>query len=343
MSKVTLSELAAHIGAELQGDPQAEVESIASLDKAGDHQVAFLTNPKYKTHLKEAKATAVIVSPDVAEEVNSNALVMANPYLGYALAAQLLDTSPAHASSIHPSAVVDGVTLGSNVSIGAHAVIEPGSEIGDGAVIGANSYIGHNSKLGENTHIFSNVTLYHRTVIGADCRIHSGTVVGADGFGYANDKGNWVRIPQTGRVIIEDNVEIGALVTIDRGALDDTIIRAGVIIDDHCHVAHNVEIGDRTAIAGAATFAGSVKVGKQCVIGGASVVNGHIEIGDNVHYSGMSMVMRGEKEPGVYSSGVITLPNKEWRKNAARFPKLDEMYRRIKALESELNALKGDD
>ncbi|TCI03017.1 UDP-3-O-(3-hydroxymyristoyl)glucosamine N-acyltransferase [Corallincola luteus] len=343
MPTFTLSELAEHLGAKLIGDGTVEVESVASLDSAGDRQVAFLTNPKYKEQLQACSASAVIVAPAVAELCPTNAIVMANPYLGYAKAAQLLDTSPEPSQGIHPTAVLDDVTLGQGVSVGAYTVIEPGSIIADGARIGANCYIGHCSQIGAETRIFSNVVMYHRTHTGVACRIHSGAVIGADGFGYANDAGNWVRIPQTGQVILGDNVEIGACTTVDRGALENTVIHSGVIIDDHCHVAHNVVMGERTAVAGATTFAGSVTVGKQCVIGGASVINGHIEIADNVHYSGMSMVMRGAKEPGVYSSGVITLPNKEWRKNAARFPKLDEMYRRIKVLEDELNALKRED
>jgi UDP-3-O-[3-hydroxymyristoyl] glucosamine N-acyltransferase len=342
MAKFTLSELATHIGAELQGDPNVEVESIASLSSAGDHQVAFVTDRKYLSQLAESKAAAVILTAEAAALCPTNCLVMANPYVGYAKAAQLLDNSPEPSVGIHNTAILDGVTLGDDVSVGAYTLIEPGTIIGDGARIGANCYIGHNSVIGRQTRIFNNTTLYHRTIIGDECRIHSGAVIGADGFGYANQSGEWIRIPQTGRVTIGNRVEIGACTTIDRGAIQDTIINDGVIIDNHCHIAHNVNIGARTAMAGCTTVAGSVTIGKQCVIGGASVVNGHIEIGDNVHYSGMSMIMRGEKEPGVYSSGVITLPNKEWRKNAARFPKLDEMYRRIKALESELNALKSE-
>lgn len=227
--------------------------------------------------------------------------------------------------------------LGNNVSIGANAVIESGVELGDNVVIGAGCFVGKNSKIGAGSRLWANVTIYHEIQIGQNCLIQSGTVVGADGFGYANDRGNWVKIPQIGRVIIGDRVEIGACTTIDRGALDDTVIGNGVIIDNQCQIAHNVVIGDNTAVAGGVIMAGSLKIGRYCMIGGASVINGHMEICDKVTVTGMGMVMRPITEPGVYSSGIPLQPNKVWRKTAALVMNIDDMSKRLKSLERKVN------
>ncbi|PLN16870.1 UDP-3-O-(3-hydroxymyristoyl)glucosamine N-acyltransferase, partial [Klebsiella pneumoniae] len=189
--------------------------------------------------------------------------------------------------------------------------------LGDNVVIGAGCFVGKNTKIGAGSRLWANVTVYHEIEIGENCLIQSSTVIGADGFGYANDRGNWVKIPQLGRVIIGDRVEIGACTTIDRGALDDTVIGNGVIIDNQCQIAHNVVIGDNTAVAGGVIMAGSLKIGRYCMIGGASVINGHMEICDKVTVTGMGMVMRPISEPGVYSSGIPLQPNKAWRKTAA--------------------------
>jgi UDP-3-O-[3-hydroxymyristoyl] glucosamine N-acyltransferase len=200
-------------------------------------------------------------------------------------------------------------------------------------IIGAGCFIGKNSRVGCNTKLWANVTVYHEVVIGADCLIQSGTVIGADGFGYANDAGRWIKIPQLGRVIIGDRVEIGACTTIDRGAIDDTIVADGVILDNQCQVAHNVEIGENTAISGGTLLAGSLKIGKHCLIGGGSVINGHMEITDNVSITGMSMVMRPIDKAGVYSSGIPAQSNREWRRQTARVMKIDDMHKRLAQLE----------
>lgn len=263
---------------------------------------------------------------------------MRNPYLTYARMAQILDTTPQPAQDIAPSAVIDpSAKLGNNVAIGANAVIESGVVLGDNVVIGAGCFVGKNTKIGAGSRLWANVTIYHEIEIGENCLIQSSTVIGADGFGYANDRGNWVKIPQLGRVIIGDRVEIGACTTIDRGALDDTLIGNGVIIDNQCQIAHNVVIGDNTAVAGGVIMAGSLKIGRYCMIGGASVINGHMEICDKVTVTGMGMVMRPISEPGVYSSGIPLQPNKAWRKTAALVMNIDEMSKRLKAIERKVN------
>ncbi len=202
--------------------------------------------------------------------------------------------------------------------------------------IGAGCFIGKNAAIGADTKLWANVTIYHNVVLGEQCLVQSSTVIGADGFGYANNKGEWVKIPQLGSVRIGNRVEIGACTTIDRGALGDTIIEDNVIIDNQMQIAHNVQIGYGTAMAGGTIVAGSTKIGKYCIIGGASVLNGHIEIADGVTITGMGMVMRSIEEKGMFSSGIPLQPNREWRKTAARVMKIDEMNKRLKTVEKKL-------
>ncbi|RJG49072.1 UDP-3-O-(3-hydroxymyristoyl)glucosamine N-acyltransferase [Motilimonas pumila] len=337
MHNISLAELANKIGATVAGNDEHIVSRVSSFAKSSKDAVIFVVDEKYLKQLDVVDFGAVILKPEHAEGFEGTALVMSNPYLGFALATQLLDTTPAPAKDIAPTAVIDKTAkLGSGVVVGANAVIESGVEIGANTEIGAGCFIGKNTKIGENGRIWANVSIYHEVVIGHSCCIQSGTVIGADGFGYANEKGRWVKIPQLGTVLIGDRVEIGANTCIDRGALDDTLIADGVIIDNLCQIAHNCEIGENTAIAGAATFAGSLKIGKNCMVGGASVLNGHMEICDNVHITGMSMVIRPIDKPGVYSSGIPLQPNKEWRKTAARTLNIDSMHKRIKELEKQL-------
>jgi UDP-3-O-[3-hydroxymyristoyl] glucosamine N-acyltransferase len=267
----------------------------------------------------------------------TNALVVKDPYVGFARVAQLLDSTPQPALDIHPTAIIAAdVQLGQNVAIGPHAVIESGVVLGDGVAIGPGCFVGKNSRLGKGSRLWANVTIYHNVEIGDACLIQSGTVIGADGFGYANERGEWIKIPQVGKVILGNRVEIGASTTIDRGAIDDTIIADNVIIDNQCQIAHNVEIGYGTAIAGGTVIAGSAKIGKYCIIGGAAVINGHIQVCDQATITGMSMVMRSISEPGIYSSGVPAQSNKEWRKMAARVLHIDEMHKRLNQLEKRI-------
>ena len=329
-----LDDIAKKIGAVVQGDGQCEISSIATLAAAKSGQIAFLANSKYSEQLATTKASAVIVTEAEAEKCHTNALVMANPYMGYALVAQLLDTSPKPANSIHASAVIDdSAIIGEDVTIGANAVIEAGVCLSNGVSIGAGSFIGIAAQIGANSTIWSNVSVYHGVVIGENCSVHANTVIGSDGFGYANNKGSWVKIPQLGTVIIGDNVEIGASTTIDRGALGDTIIKNGVILDNQIQIAHNVVIGENTAMAACSVIAGSTEIGKNCVIAGLVGINGHINIADGCVFTGMTMVTKSLSEPGVYSSGMPCQPNKEWHKNNARIRKLESLTKRLNILE----------
>ncbi len=334
MALIRLADLAQQLDAQLHGDGDIVITGIASMGSAAAGQITFLAESRFREKLSSCQASAVVLSADDLTYCRSAALVVKNPYLTYARMAQLLDTTPAPAEDIAPSAAISPMArLGRQVAVGANAVIESGAVLGDNVVIGPGCFIGKNTRIGTGTRLWANVTLYHEVSIGEHCLIQSGTVIGADGFGYANDRGTWIKIPQLGKVIVGDRVEIGACTTIDRGALDDTVIGNGVIIDNQCQIAHNVVIGDNTAVAGGVIMAGSLKIGRYCMIGGASVINGHMEICDKVTITGMGMVMRPITEPGVYSSGIPLQPNKIWRKTAALVMNISEMSKRLKAIE----------
>ncbi|OCG23848.1 UDP-3-O-(3-hydroxymyristoyl)glucosamine N-acyltransferase [Gilliamella sp. wkB108] len=332
-----LGQLAEQLDAKLHGDGNLTITGVASMKSAVFGQITFLSDKKLHNQLSECKASAVVMTEESLKYWEGSALIVKNPYLAYAKLAQCLDTTPVPAKDIAASAVIDlTAQIGKNVAIGANAVIESGVVLADNCIIGAGCFIGKNTVIGASSKLWANVTIYHNCVIGEHCLIQSGTVIGADGFGYANDKGQWVKIPQLGRVIIGNNVEIGASTTIDRGALDDTVIGNGVIIDNQCQIAHNDIIGDHTAVAGGVIMAGSLTIGRHCLIGGASVINGHMEICDQVTVTGMGMVMRPITEPGVYSSGIPLQENKVWRKTASLVLHIDAMNKRLKALEKKI-------
>lgn len=338
----SLSQIAEHLGAEIVGNADCRIECIATLANATVGCISFLSNKKYRAQLADCRASAVLIHPAQLSYCQSNsdmtALVVDDPYLAYALLARLMDTTPSQAPGIAPSAVVDvSAVISPGASIGANAVISAAAHIGEGAIIGAGCFIGERSSVGQGTRLWANVSVYHGVSIGQDCLFQSGVVIGSDGFGYApqsakNDKNadKWLKIPQLGGVTIGDRVEVGSNTTIDRGALDDTVIGNGVIIDDHCHVAHNVIIGEHTAMAGGAMIAGSTTIGAGCTIAGKAGIAGHLLISANVVITSMSQVIKDIPEPGIYSSGMGTMPNRQWRKVNARIRQLDGMYKNIR-------------
>ncbi|WP_323752706.1 UDP-3-O-(3-hydroxymyristoyl)glucosamine N-acyltransferase [Marinobacter sp.] len=331
-----LQEIADALGASLRGDPDARMSGMATLQAAGPGHISFLANPSYGKYLKETQAGAVIVSPAMADEAQTNVLILDNPYMGYARLSHWFDRAPVAQAGIHPTAVVDpSATISSTSSIGPHVVIEAEVVVGERVVVGAGSVVGARSCIGDHTVLNPRVTLAHDVQIGQRCSILSGAVIGGAGFGFANEKGEWHRIAQLGGVVLGDDVEIGANTTIDRGALGPTVIGNGVKLDNLIQVAHNVQIGDHSAMAAMVAIAGSTRIGKYCVFGGASAVAGHLEIADQVHLTGMSMVTNDISESGVYSSGLPADKNRQWRKNAVRFRQLDGLARRIKELEKK--------
>lgn len=333
----TLRDVAEALGAELRGDGTVRIDGVATLQSALPGQISFLANPRYAGQLHETQASAVILSPDMAEESPTNVLLLDNPYLGYARLSHWFDPLPVAEPGVHPSAVVDErARVAESASIGPQTVIAADAVIGEHAVIGAGSFVGERSVVEQGTRLHARVTLYHDVVVGCRCLLESGAVIGSNGFGFANEKGVWHRIAQIAGVLIGDDVEVGANTTVDRGALEPTRIGDGVKLDNLVQIGHNVQIGDHTAMAAMVGIAGSTVVGRHCVFGGASGVSGHLTITDGVQLTGMTMVTHSIRKPGVYSSGLAADDNRKWQKNAVRFRQLDKMARRLRNLEKKL-------
>ena len=333
----TLSELAERVGAELKGDAGEQISGLNTLQDATAGELAFLANPAYARYLENTGASAVILTPAQAEAWAGNALILDNPYLGYASLSHLFDTDRGQPEGVHSTAVLaEDVQIHPTAAIGSGVVVESGAQISQGVRIDAGAIIGHDSVIGEGSHICRNVTVCHGVFIGKRSIIHANAVIGADGFGHARSDGQWHKIAQIGGVIIGDDVEIGSCACIDRGALGDTVIHDGVRIDNLVQIAHNVVIGKHTAIAANVGVSGSTKVGENCTIAGASGLAGHITIADHVHLSGMAMVTKSITRSGAYASGTGLMDAGEWRKNAVRFRKLDDMAKRLKQCERRL-------
>ena len=337
--KISLAQLAEKLDLELKlaenSDPsKIFIESCAPLNLANSSQLSFLSNPKYEKHLSSSKAGVLIISPQLANNCQVNALISEDPYLSFAKAAYLFSNVSPIASGLANSSTIDAsAELDKTSHIGPNATISARAKIGKGVRIGANVFVGEGVVIGDNTIIYPNATIYHGVSLGEDVIIHAGVVLGSDGFGLANDNGKWLKIPQLGSVLIYDNVEIGANTTIDRGALGDTVINTGVKIDNLVQIAHNVQIGAHTAIAAKVGIAGSTKIGANCLIGGASGVNGHISICDNTILAGMAMVTKSINTPGMYASGLPAQPQRQWHKDIAYIHRLGNLFKKIKVLE----------
>jgi len=339
----TLGQLAERLGATLRGSAERQINGLATLQDAQPEQLSFLANPQYRKFLGQTQAGALLLTSADAEGYAGDALLVANPYLAYAELSHLFDRKPQAVAGVHPTAAVAAdAQVHASASIGPYAVIESGAQIAAGVSIGAHCVVGARSVVGEDGWLAPRVTLYHDVQIGKRVVIQSGAVLGGEGFGFANEKGVWQKIAQIGGVTIGDDVEIGANTTIDRGALADTLIGNGVKLDNQIMIAHNVQVGDHTAMAGCAGISGSTKIGKHCMIAGGVGMVGHIEVCDNVFVTGMTMVTRSITEPGSYSSGTAMQPAGEWRKSAARIRQLDEMARRLQQLEKRLAAVTSD-
>lgn len=336
------------VSAPAGADP-LRVCGIGTLASAGSQEITFLANPKYQSQLATTQAGAVIVSAEVAEALEAGdarppfALVVCkHPYLLYARVAQWFDAArrPVLPAATHPSAVVAAdATIEADVRIGPHCVIESGARIGRGSVLGAGCVIGVGSSIGPDSRLHAHVTLYEGVKVGARAIIHSGAVLGADGFGFAPDpslgKGAWGKIPQLGGVSVGDDVEIGANTTVDRGALEDTVVADGVKLDNQIMVAHNVRIGAHTAIAACVGVAGSTTIGERCTIGGASMLSGHLTLGDDVHISGGTAVTSNISKPGRYTGVYPYAEHGEWQRNAAVIQQLAQLRRRVRTLEKD--------
>ncbi|NDU85332.1 MAG: UDP-3-O-(3-hydroxymyristoyl)glucosamine N-acyltransferase [Ferrovum sp.] len=333
----TLGELAHISGAELAGPANLLIEGVGTLQGAESGDVTFLTNPLYRDQLSTTRASAVILSPAEHRGTSLPCLLSANPYACYAQVAQHLFPLPRPLPEIHPTAVIHpGAQVSLRASIGPHVVVEDGAQIGDEVTVGAGSFVGARVSLEKGAFLHPRVTIYSGCQIGANTIIHSGCVIGADGFGMAPQGEGWLKIPQVGRVIIGKDVEIGANTTIDRGAIDDTIIEDGVKLDNLIQIAHNCRIGAHTVIAGCTGISGSTRIGRHCRIGGGVGMVGHVEIGDRVTVSGFSLITKSIPTPGVYTSSIPSQPHREWLQTLAHLRGLSEWINRIKSLENKL-------
>jgi UDP-3-O-[3-hydroxymyristoyl] glucosamine N-acyltransferase len=346
---IRLGKMVERLGGQLTGDAEIEVSGIAPLDGANASHITFLSNPKLRAQAAQTQAAALIVSPAddaaISAAYKGARIVTDNPYAYFARAAQLFAEQNAIPlpPGIHPTASIDAAAqVAPSAYVGPHVTIEAGAVIAGQAVIDAGCFIGRDAKVGEGTHFFANVSFHAGCEIGRDGIIHSGAVIGADGFGFAKEKGAWVKIPQTGRVVIGDDVEIGANTSIDRGALADTVIEDGVKLDNQIQIGHNCHIGAHTAMAGCVGVAGSARIGKYCTFGGAAMVLGHLTIVDNVHISSGSMVSRSILEPGQYTGFYPLAKNADWEKSAAIVRNLGTMREKIRELEKTIKLLIGN-
>ncbi len=341
---VSLAELARLTSTSLSGDGDCQIETVADIASAGEGAIAFVADLKYKKYLTSTGASALIVTPELADECKLPALVTPNPRLVYARVANILFPPETYAPGIASAAIIDlTANVAGSASIAPGAVIEANAVIGENTRIGAGAVIEHDAEVGDNSVVHANAVVGHHCRVGQRCILHACSVLGADGFGFVRDEnGDNIKIPQTGRVVLGDDVEIGASTTIDRGALEDTVIGNGVKLDNQIQVAHSVQIGDNTIISAATAIAGSTRIGKNCLIGGLTGIREHIEIADNVMITARTLVTHSITEPGSsYSSSTPMDKTLNWRKNSARFRQLDKMARKINALEKELDALKN--
>lgn len=334
----SLAELAGQFGLSLrparEQNPeqfaQQQISAVAPLYRAGPGELSFLAHSRHRDKLSQSQASAVIINAETAQEWPGPALVSANPSADFARIAALFEQRPDYPPGIHPTASVHpSATIASDCRIAAGVVIGAQVEIASGCTIGPLCVIEDHARIGPDTHLVARVSVCHHVQVGARCLIHPGVVLGADGFGQAWQQDHWIKVPQLGRVLIGNDVEIGANTTIDRGALDDTIIGDGVRIDNLVQIAHNVRVGAHTAIAACVGIAGSAVIGRYCLIGGAAAILGHIHICDRVVVQGMSSITHSIDTPGEYGSAVAAQEAKLWRRNLARLRHLDKTLREL--------------
>jgi UDP-3-O-[3-hydroxymyristoyl] glucosamine N-acyltransferase len=331
---LTLGELAVRFGCELRGDPAIAIDRVATLAGAAPGALAFLANPQYRRQLESTRASVVVLNAADAAQCTVPALIHPDPYATFARIAALLYPTPAIVPGVHAAAVVDtSAEIHPSASIGATAVIGERARIGARVQVGPGCILGEGVSVGADTRLAARVTLLRQVSLGERCIVHPGAVIGADGFGFARERQGWTKVPQIGAVRIGDDVEIGANTTIDRGAIEDTLIENGVKLDNQIQVGHNVRIGAHTVIAGCTGISGSTHIGQRCMIGGATAIAGHLEICDDTVISGSSNVTRSISKPEMYSSTLAAEPARIWRRLAARFKRLDKEAARLTRLE----------
>lgn len=330
----SLGELAAQFGCELIGEPSIEVHRVATLSNAGPGALSFLANKSYREQLKKTTAAVVVLHPDDTDACPVAALVHDQPYLVYARIAALLHPPAPIIPGIHATAVVSPKAKVSPLAqVSPHATIEGKVIIDEHVFIGPGVFVGPRCRIGEHTRVYANATLVEDVITGERCIVHPGAVLGSDGFGNAESNEGWVKVPQVGRVRIGNDVEIGANTTIDRGSIDDTVIGDGVRLDNLIQIAHNVKVGEHTAMAAFVGISGSTTIGKRCMLAGRVGVVGHVSICDDVVVGGAAVVSKDITEPGFYSGSFMAEKDRDWKRQAARLRRLDSLVKRVDALE----------
>ncbi|MDP6695510.1 MAG: UDP-3-O-(3-hydroxymyristoyl)glucosamine N-acyltransferase [Gammaproteobacteria bacterium] len=341
MAAITLADLAIRYGCELRGDPDLEVSCVGTLDSAESGAISFLANSAYRAKLTSVKATAVILAEEDADDCPVACLVTPNPYAAYAAVATELYPARKPKPGVHPSVVCDpGTSIPASAEVGPGVVLGSKVQLGERTYIGPNTVIGDNVSVGDDGWLAANVSIASGTRIGKRCLLHSGAVVGSDGFGIAQSDSGWIKVPQVGGVAIGDDFEMGANSTIDRGAIEDTCIGDDVKLDNMVQIAHNVIIGDHTAFAALAGVGGSAKIGARCMIGGQAGVLGHLEVCDDVFIHAHSLVTKGIREPGTYSSAWGVEEASKWRRLVGHFKRLEVIAEKIKAFQKTLKDIK---
>jgi UDP-3-O-[3-hydroxymyristoyl] glucosamine N-acyltransferase len=340
----TAATIAGFLKGEIEGNPNVKVNTIAKIEEGNEGALSFLANPKYEHYIYTTQSSVILVNKDFlpSEKINATLIRVPDAYEAFASLLTLIAQSRPKKKGIHPTAVIESTaTVGANVFIGAYVYIGENCSVGDGSRIYPHVFIGDSTTIGKNSTINSGVKIYHECVIGNSCTIHAGTVIGSDGFGFApQSKSEFVKIPQIGNVIIEDNVEIGANVTIDRATMGSTIIRKGVKLDNLIQIAHNVEVGENTVIAAQTGVAGSVKIGKNCMFGGQIGIGGHIKIADGTKIGAQSGLITAVKEENTTILGSPAIDYKQFFKSSVIFKNLPDLKRRIDTLEKEIESLK---
>lgn len=333
---VSLQSLAAQFGCEVSGNPETEVSHVATLANADAGSISFLANPAYKDQLGKTKASAVIIAAEALDACPTDALVSADPYVTYARVAHVLHPRRQHEPGVHPSAVIDpDAEIDPTATIGPLSYIAGGAKVGARSYVGPSCVIGPGCSVGEDTELAASITLVEDVRIGDRVLVNAGAVLGADGFGHKLTDTGWLKVPQVGGVVVGNDVEVGASTTIDRGAIDDTVIGNGVRLDNQIQIAHNCRIGDHTVIASGTGVSGSTTIGARCIVGGMSGFVGHINVCDDVIITGAAVVTKDIQKPGVYSSAWAARDDRSWKRQVARVRRLEAYEERLKALETK--------
>jgi UDP-3-O-[3-hydroxymyristoyl] glucosamine N-acyltransferase len=338
-----LGDIVARLGGELVGDPGVEISTVGTLRGAGAGAISFLAHSRFRADLAATRASALILPPDARDASTLPRIVCSDPYAYFARVSALLNPPAPVTAGIHPSAVIGtGARIAASAQVDAGCVIGDGASIGEGASVGAACVLGERASIGAGARLHPRVTVYAGCAIGARSIVHSGAVIGADGFGFANEGGKWLKIPQVGRVRIGEDVEVGANTTIDRGAIEDTVIEDGVKLDNQIQIGHNCRIGAHTAIAGCVGIAGSTTIGRHCMIGGAAMIGGHLAIADRVVVAGSTVVTKSIESPGTYLSVIPAEEAREWRRIVAHLRSLARLTERLRELDRRVRELEQE-